>query len=282
MLTGLFLAFADPASAAASVPPAIYTDPARDPVKSAAMEVLHIPSGGVKINGVAYLAAGPGPHPTLVIMHGLPGNEKNLDLAQAVRRAGWNAVTFNYRGSWGSAGKFRFGSSLDDGRAVLAFVRANAAKLRADASRIAIAGHSMGGWVAAMTGEREPGVAGTILISAANMGKLGLTHAEALKEIAQNLESLAGTSPALMVAELEHGAGLDWTTNAAKLAERPLLVLNSDDGLAPMSEALAERVRSAGGEVKLVHVATDHGWSDRRIRLQSEVINWLAALPKPQ
>ncbi|MDO8912512.1 MAG: hypothetical protein Q8N10_08825 [Phenylobacterium sp.] len=32
------------------------------------------------------------------------GNEKNLDLAQAVRRAGWNAVTFNYRGSWGSPG----------------------------------------------------------------------------------------------------------------------------------------------------------------------------------
>ncbi|MFD3266336.1 hypothetical protein [Phenylobacterium ferrooxidans] len=32
------------------------------------------------------------------------GNEKNLDLAQAVRRAGWNAAAFNYRGSWGSPG----------------------------------------------------------------------------------------------------------------------------------------------------------------------------------
>jgi hypothetical protein len=37
--------------------------------------------------------------------HGLPGNEEFLDLAQAVRRAGWNTVTFNYRGPWGSPGK---------------------------------------------------------------------------------------------------------------------------------------------------------------------------------
>ena len=66
------------------------------------MTVLHIPTHGVQINGIVYQPSGAGPHPTLVICHGLPGNEKFLDLAQAVRRAGWNAVTFNYRGSWGS------------------------------------------------------------------------------------------------------------------------------------------------------------------------------------
>ena len=48
--------------------------------------------------------AGAGRRPTVVLLHGLPGNEKNLDLAQAIRRAGWNVVTFNYRGSWGSPG----------------------------------------------------------------------------------------------------------------------------------------------------------------------------------
>jgi hypothetical protein len=37
-----------------------------------------------------------------------------VDLAQAVRRAGWNAVTFNYRGSWGSPGVFRFGQNTED------------------------------------------------------------------------------------------------------------------------------------------------------------------------
>src|SRR6185437_8162027 len=101
-------------TAAQGVPPAIYTDPVHDARNPATVEVLHIPSGGVEINGLAYLAAGAGPHPTLVLLHGLPGNEKNLDLAQAVRRAGWNAITFNYRGSWGSPGRFTFAGNLED------------------------------------------------------------------------------------------------------------------------------------------------------------------------
>ena len=94
--------------------------------------------GGVRINGIAYTAAGAGPHPVLVLMHGLPGNEKNLDLAQAVRRAGWTVVTFNYRGSWGSPGRFSFAGNLDDAKAVLAWLRdpANAARLAIDPRRI--------------------------------------------------------------------------------------------------------------------------------------------------
>ena len=120
--------------AAQQMPAAVFTDPPRDTQHPARMEVLHIPSGGVQINGVAYLAAGAGTHPTFVLLHGLPGNEKNLDLAQAVRRAGWNAITFNYRGSWGSPGTFRFAQNFEDADAVLAFLRvpANAKSLGID------------------------------------------------------------------------------------------------------------------------------------------------------
>lgn len=267
-----------------AIPRAIFTDPARYARHPASMEVLHIPSDRVEINGVAYLASGKGPHPTLVLMHGLPGNEKNLDLAQAVRRAGWNVVTFNYRGSWGSPGNFRFANTLDDARAVLAYVRSDAAArtLRIDARRIVVGGHSMGGWVAAMTAAQDGGLAGTILISAANMGgDFGETREQALTGMAESMESLAATSPTMMVDELaQDRARFDWSARAAGLAKRPLLVLSSDDGLAPMTDALAAKVRGAAGRVTSVHVATDHGWSDRRIRLQSEVIRWLAALPK--
>src|SRR5437764_2321093 len=136
---------------AQQVPRAIFTDPPHDAKHPARMEVLHIPSGQVKINGVAYLAAGAGVHPTFVFFHGLPGNEKNLDLAQAVRRAGWNAITVNYRGSWGSPGTFRFAQNIEDGHSVLAFLRdpANAKQFGVDTARLVIAGHSMGGWVTA-------------------------------------------------------------------------------------------------------------------------------------
>ena len=81
-----FLVFAVTALAQ-SVPSAIFTDPPADKEHPAKMTVLHIPSHGVLINGIVYSPAGAGAHPTLVLCHGLPGNEKNLDLAQAVRRA---------------------------------------------------------------------------------------------------------------------------------------------------------------------------------------------------
>ena len=47
---------------------------------------------------VIYIASGPGPHPTVLMLHGFPGNEKNLDLAYSFRRAGWNVlVPFTWR-----------------------------------------------------------------------------------------------------------------------------------------------------------------------------------------
>lgn len=268
----------------AQIDPAIYTDPPHDKAHPAGMEVLHIASGGVKINGVAYTAAGAGPHPVLVLMHGLPGNEKNLDLAQAVRRAGWTVVTFNYRGSWGSPGAFRFAGNLEDARAVLAYLRepANAAKLGIDTKRIVVAGHSMGGWVAAMTAERDPALAGAILISAANMGGRAQRRAETVAAMADDMESLAGVTAESMADELiTHAAGFDWTPAAAGLARQPLLMLTSDDGLAPAADTLAARVKAVpGSRVAAVHAATDHGWSGARVRLEHEVISWLQTLPK--
>lgn len=268
---------------AQQISPAIYTDPPRDSAHPARMEVLSIPTGGVRINGVAYLAAGPGPHPTLILAHGWPGNEKNLDLAQAVRRAGWNAITFNYRGSWGSPGQFRFANNLADGAAVLSFLRdpANTAALGVDTTRMVIAGHSMGGWVAALTAARNNRLGGAILISAADLGVVGgMTRAEVIELARGNSETLADASPEQLADELQANAAA-WRLDAAApgLARTPLLVLTSDDGLAPHVEPLVSRVRAAGNRrVSLMHVATDHSWSDRRIELQDTMIRWLQSL----
>lgn len=283
ILTTAMLAAPTLAAKPAPLPAAIYTDPAPDKAHPARMEVLHIPSDGVEINGVAYLASGPGLHPTLVLCHGWPGNEKNLDLAQAVRRAGWNVVTFNYRGSWGSPGNFHFAQNPDDARAVLAYLRnsANAAKLGVDVKRMAIAGHSMGGWVTAMVAGQDDGLLGAALISAANMGATGtMPRADVIKLSASNAETLAGTSPEQMADELIAGsAANDFMQMAPGLAKKSLLVLSSDDGLAPGTDKLAAAVKAAGGKrVTMVHAATDHSWSDKRVYLEAQVIRWLQGL----
>jgi hypothetical protein len=53
-----------------------------------------------------YLAGGAGSHGTVLLLQGLPGYESNVDLAQSIRRAGWNVLLFHYRGTWGTAGPF--------------------------------------------------------------------------------------------------------------------------------------------------------------------------------
>ena len=282
-LAAASLAFAAPAVwAAPAIPPAIYTDPPADPAHPARMEVLHIPSGGVEINGVAYLAAGAGPHPTVVICHGLPGNEKNLDLAQALRRQGWNAITFNYRGSWGSPGTYRFGQNPEDARAVLAFLRApaNAATLGIDTARMAMVGHSMGGWVTAMAGSQEPELRGLVLISAGDFGLVGqMPEPDRTKLVADNSETLENTVQALSAELAAHAGQWDYANRAEALKATPLLVLTSDDGLAPHGDVLVAAVRKAGGgKVQAAHVATDHSWSDHRIDLEARVIGFLEPL----
>jgi pimeloyl-ACP methyl ester carboxylesterase len=265
----------------AQVPLAVTADPQRDSANPARMEVLHIPSGGVSINGVAYVASGAGRHPAFILFHGLPGNEKNLDLAQAVRRAGWNAITVNYRGSWGSPGEFRFGGNLEDAEAVLAFVRdsANAQRLGIDPRRIVVAGHSMGGWVAALTAARHQELLGAVLISAADLGLLGAMQRDSLAAVmADNMESLSGVTARSMADDLAGGASRwQFAQAAAGLAHLPLLVLTANDGLAAHSDALVGRVRALGNtQVTTMHQPTDHSWSDKRIALETAVLTWLA------
>jgi pimeloyl-ACP methyl ester carboxylesterase len=272
-----------PTAPAQSVPAVIFTDPPADAAHPAKMTVLHIPSHGLLINGIAYQPAGAGLHPTLVICHGLPGNEKNLDLAQAVRRAGWNAVTFNYRGSWGSPGVYRFTQNLEDADAVLAYLRdpASAARLGIDTQRIAIAGHSMGGWVVAHTAAHDHALLGAILISAGDMGHLGEEPQDRLvADMADNMEGLAGVTAQSMADENRANAKAFRMENAAAgLTQTPLLVLTSDDGLAPDSDALVHAIEAKGGhKITIIHFATDHSWSDHRIALESAILAWLAGL----
>jgi pimeloyl-ACP methyl ester carboxylesterase len=268
---------------AQNVPVAIYTDPPVDRGHPAGMEVLHIPSHGVSINGIIYTPSGPGPHPTVVICHGFPGNEKNLDVAQAIRRAGWNAVTFNYRGAWGSPGAFHFAQNPEDADAVLAFLRdpANAAKLGIDTKRIVLAGHSMGGWVTVLTAAHDHGLAGVILISAADMGLMGtMEHDKLLAETTDDMEALAGTSPEALADELTRNAkSFQFSGAIDGLINTPMLVLSAADGLAPHTDAVVKAVEAKGNKnVKAIHAETDHSWSDHRIFLESRIIEWLATL----
>src|SRR5277367_564441 len=250
------------AAGAQSLPSAITADPPQDKAHPAAMESFQIPSHGEPMNALMYIAAGAGPHPAVILLHGFPGNERNLDLAQAIRRAGWNVLYFNYRGSWGSPGDYSFTHATEDVAAALAYLRdpANAAKLRTDPKRIVLIGHSLGGFLAAYGAAHDPGVMATALIPAVNLGSwASSTHPEkdykqAASKIAESLAQegmapLSGCTPQSLASEmLDHRAEWDFDKYSASLAARPLLLITSDDGLADFANSLAAASRQAGNK----------------------------------
>jgi pimeloyl-ACP methyl ester carboxylesterase len=283
VITGMAAILCMSAALAANIPTEISTDPAPDSRFPASSVVLHIPSHGVAINGLAYLPGGVGPHPVFVLLHGLPGNEKNLDLAQAVRRAGWIAVTFNYRGSWGSPGKFSFEGNLEDTEAVLAYLRdpKTATSLHLDPRRIVLAGHSMGGAITAAVAARDHEIRGAVLISAWDMPRAAARpHEKLVAAMADDMESLAGVTAESMASDLvAHAGEFNFSALADGLIHTPLLVLTSNDDNVGGDDALVSAIRSKGGrQATETHVATDHIWSDRRIELEADVITWLERL----
>ena len=121
---------------------------------SAGLDGVTIQSKGSRLLGGLYRGAGQGPRPTAILLHGLPGVEKNLDIAYALRAAGWNCLYFHYRGSWGSAGAFSLAGRHDDLIEATKWLKEQPC---VDAGRLVLIGHSAGGHLALMAGAMDMG-----------------------------------------------------------------------------------------------------------------------------
>jgi len=265
---------------------------ANSPANAAAMEEIAFhDSHGARMNALMYRAAGAGPHPVAVFLHGFPGNEKNLDLAQAVRRAGWDAIYFDYRGSWGSGGTFSFANALEDVGTVLAWVRtpANASKYRLDASRIAIVGHSFGGWLALLTARKEPAPVCIAAFAAWNVGWRAqhLTEQadreEAMSDFRETTDPAGGplrATPDALFQEISTApAEWDYLSGAGAAKGRAVLLVaatrDTPDEDPAMHDRLARAMRAAGGKVRSMTFEDDHPFSASRLRLAELLVQWL-------
>jgi uncharacterized protein len=270
--------------AAQQLPSAIATDPTPTKDFPPTMDSPDIMSHGSRLNAIIYLASGSEPHGTVLLMHGFPGNEQNLDLAYVIRRAGWNVLFPHYRGSWGSAGTFSFSSALEDTQAALDFARdpLNARRYRIDTKKIVLVGHSMGGLMVSYTGAHNPDVAGIAMISAWNLGAFISRNPDEKRLNTFHTASprLAGSTPEGLIAEAkQHVAEWNYVDYAPNLKTRPVLEIESHDGNEPDNKAIVEALRKAGDtQVTEIYMETDHVYSDKRIALQTAIVNWLALI----
>lgn len=240
----------------------------------ASVSELTIVSHYKRMPGIAYLAAGEGPHPTVLLLHGYPGNEKNLDVAQALRRLGWNVVFFHYRGAWGAEGEFSYRGAEQDVQVVLQYMSeaGNAEKLRIDPQKISIVGHSMGGHMAMAGIFDNQNVRCAVAYDGANIGKgLGADAAAAKlwKDYGDSLFMLNGWSGSKAQEEIKaYGAELDLVKRADKINGRPVLFVPADTDVIPMDVHIQPLVAAIeatkDSQLKVVLIDDDHSFSSSR------------------
>ncbi len=253
----------------------LYNDFKPDEFYPAGQVELQIKSSGSTMYGLAYTADGKGPHPTLVLLHGLPGNERSLDIAQSLRRAGYNVIYFNYRGTWGSKGTFAFKNAIDDVSAVVDYLTdsLNKESLRVDPEQIFIAGHSMGAGIALIAGLKDPRVKGVVGISVFNpytllQGDSAPGTLISLKEYLLTLGMLNCDPDKFLNDILSNLKDYDIEDMVAK-AEKPILVIDEHMN----NTYFTKYNKRENFEYKLWN--TDHAFSNRRIALTKEIKNWL-------
>ena len=239
---------------------------------------LTIPSANILMKGFIYKANGAQKHPTLLLLHGYPGNERNLDFAQVVRSHGWNVIYFDYRGSWGSQGKFSFKNCVEDVINVVAFCKKYQDSLHIDTSNIVLFGHSMGGWVCLKAMQQLPTIKKAFILSAWDIyGEFKNITSEQqiitkVKEEGGEIFVLNTPTKAIYEAVIKDPDYFNLTKDAKALSGKQIIMLDEHPG----NKEIADAIKSLN-QVYFDYVVwhTDHPFSNKRISLINKVLEFL-------
>ncbi len=268
--------------------PALVRDPAPDNMFPPTIEELTFSIGEDRLTGLLYMANGKGPHPTVVMLHGLPGNEKNLDIAQAIRRDGFNVLFFHYRGAWGSEGEYCLTKQAEDVAGALTYLRNNTTRYRIDSQRMSLLGHSLGGFNALAAGRNDPGLRCVGALAPANLGlwaeglRSGEPSSTYLLDYADTLFMLNGFDGAHMRKDLTSVSALTLDTRyfgAGLRGKSVFMAVGDTDTVTPpesmFSPTVAAYERDPGIRLQSHIISGDHSFSWSRIQLTELILDWL-------
>ncbi len=267
-------------------------DPKYDASYPASMPLVLFESHGCKLLGTMFTTSGEGPHPTIILMHGFPGNEFNYDLAHVFRRQGFNVLIFHYRGCWGSEGDYSWKHLVEDADSAIDYLKTDFAreKYRVDTNKIILAGYSMGGFAALYSSLFHNEIRNVISIAGFNSGAFGEVL-ESSKEIfnysAQTIEFsinfVRNTSTEKLLNEyIANKKEWNFLNHIEKLSHKNLLLIGAKyDMTAPLyihHNPLIEKLESGNSKMESFVLVCGHSFADRRIELARIISNWLYKL----
>lgn len=246
-------------------------------------DLVYAKAGGAELKlDLALPEAGDGPFPAVLCIHGggWVGGDRT-QMAQTIATLagrGYVAISPEYR----LAPKDRFPAPLEDCKAAVRWLRANAGKYKIDPDRVSAVGFSAGGHLACLLGvtEKEDGLEGNggnpdepsrVRAVVSFFGPTDLTKRWWTKEVEEkNLVPLLGGT-------LEEKADLYRKASPAAYAGKTkaafLFFHGTEDKLVPLaqSQLLADKLKEAGSSAQLVTLEGEgHGWRGEKLRKSLE------------
>ncbi|MFL5813137.1 MAG: alpha/beta hydrolase family protein [Bdellovibrionia bacterium] len=267
--------------------------PETDPAYPSTLIPFTFESKGQKLLARFMVAAGKGPHPVAIILHGFPGNEPNFDVGHALRRAGWNCLFFHYRGAWGSPGKFSFENALEDGLSAVDFVASPEAadEFRCDPAKIMIVGHSMGGFIGLHTAAKDRRVSGVATIGAFNFGAFGKWLRQSQDNVAFAVDSFrysvrpvqGTTAEELIQSSMENIEKWDLELLGDAVRKTPLLIQYGTRDVVSIPESHHHSLMKALSENRVASLQEkaydcDHMFLQVRMALCRQIVDWSTTL----
>ena len=268
-------------------------DAPNDPKFPASMQPVSFTSNGCKLLGTFFFASGEGLHPTILLLHGFPGNEVNYDIAHAARRIGYNVMVFHYRGCWGSEGDYLWTNLVEDTDSAIQFLKSGEAgeKYKVDRNEIVLIGHSMGGFAATYNSTKYDDIKNVASLAGFNAGLFG-EFIEGNNELIQF--SADTMEPAMEFVKCDSAVTLlnemitnkkEWNllNHLEKLAKKNLLLVSSKyDTIAPIEihhKPFIGALKISGASNYHEHILeTGHSFSDSRIKLTLIICEWLSKI----
>ena len=217
--------------------------------------------------------------PLLIMLHGLPGYQRNADVATAAYEAGWNVLTFDYPGNWNNPGIFSIGNAVSAARAALGAASSTkfAPPNNIAPTCVVLFGHSFGGWIAAKL-MNDPVVKGIVLAEPWNVGAEAPRWRTASRnerkamvaEFGEWGSSIRGATPRSVLAEIARHD--DWDLNSLPPTSHPPTLLV---GAARGNGEFVTSLHSEWPASRFIRLETDHELSGERQKLIGATLGFL-------
>ena len=227
-------------------------------------------SHGSKLLGGFYGAAGETPRPTVLLLHGVPGVEKNLDFAYGLRDVGWNVLYFHYRGCWGSEGVYSFDGLLDDVQAATEWATK---QVSVEKECLVLLGSSIGGYATLAAGAADNRFKALVALCPLIDPATAPLSDEMAIEFAEMLQGVTSTQ---LKAQWDSLTPI--TRMVDKLRNQKILLVTGDqDDLFRTSHY--DQLLKEMPEMKWLHFSTgNHSFSACRKQLVGTVTEWLNSI----